>query len=189
MSDSDRRSVDRPTPEQTVYDQYWTHIRHVEDEMWSFTRIWAVVITAIFGILGTELPTAAKIGTAGFGILLSVLGFFVVYTLRVPFFDFLLTAELIARHDFGLQESYRRFQDEPSSDLNKGVDVHDVLIGVYTLTAGVLLATIGFILDRTIAGAIAGGLLMVLLVYVYRSYVIPKFDSSTERIRQELWEG
>lgn len=187
MKKEEGQSPERPTPEQTVYNQYWEHVRHVEDEMWTFTRIWAIIITAIFGIIGSELPIEAKIGTAGFGILLSVLGFFIVYSLRVPFFNFFFTLELIAKEDFHLDEPYRRFSDEPDSNLNKGVDIHDVLIFVYSLTAGILLAMISAIMQKPFVGIMLGIILFLLFMLVYICYIMPKFNNSTEKLRNSIW--
>ena len=188
MNEDDQKRSERPTPKQTIYDQYWAHVRHVEDEMWSFTRIWAIIITGIFGILGSEFPVGAKIGTAGFGILLCVLGFFLVYALRIPFFDFFLTLELIAKHDFDAEEPYRRFSDKPTTTLNKGIDVHDVLIVVYALTAGILLGVVGIIIDRTVLGIVAGTILLSVLLLTYVFYILPKFNSSTEDLRENIWD-
>lgn len=185
MSDPEE-GPNRPEPIQTVYTQYWQHIRHVEDEMWAFTRIWAIVITAIFTIMGADLPTAAKVGAGVFGTILSVLGFFIVYTLRIPFFDFFLTIELIARRDFGLDEGYRRFEDDPDFRLSKGIDIHDILVSIYTLVAGLMVVTIGIILGWTLAGITVGVALMAVLAIIYLRYVVPKFDETVEDMAEEI---
>jgi hypothetical protein len=80
-------------------------------------------VTAIFTVIGADLPADAKLGAAFFGALLSVLGFFVVYVLRVPFFDFFLTTELIATREFGLESRCRRLGDDSDYRINKGVDL------------------------------------------------------------------
>jgi hypothetical protein len=171
---------------QTVYDQYWKHIRHVEDEMWSFTRIWAVVITAIFTVIGADLPTGAKVGAGLFGTILSVLGFLTVYTLRVPFFDFYLTIEMIARRDFDLDAEYRRFEDDPNVRLLKSLDVHDILVSIYTLVAGIMLGTIGIVLGRPTLGVAGGAALVIVLAAVYIKFVVPEFEATIDAMTDEF---
>lgn len=163
-------------PAEIVYDQYWNHVRHVEEEMWAYTRIWALIITAVFTVLGASVPTEAKLGAAFFGVIMSVLGFFIVYALRVPFLDFFLTTELIAKHDFGLPASRRRTDGLADFRIDKGVDIPDVLVAVYAAVAGVLIASGGVLVDRAALGLGAGAVATVSLLVVYRSYIVPKYE-------------
>lgn len=90
---------------QTVYEQYWQHARHVENQLWSFTRIWAVVLTAILTIVGTNLPVPAPSCSDSS----SLMGLFMVSTLRVPFLAFTVKSEAIVVDEFDVDISYTRF--------------------------------------------------------------------------------
>lgn len=175
MTTADDDGVERQSPAYAIYDQYYEHIRHMENEMWAFARIWAIIITGIFTIIGTELPTAAKIGAAFFGALLSMFGFLTVYALRVPFLDYYLTTDLIARNEFRVDVQYRRFSDQPDIRVGKLIEVHELLAAMYIIVTGVMVLSIGTVLGRTIAGMVAGSVLVVLLTAFYIKVIIPEY--------------
>lgn len=127
---------------QAVYDQYWDHARHNEDQMWSYTRIWALILSGIFGALGAvEVSVNTKIGLALFGGLLSTLGFALVYTIRKPFLIYFWTADLIATEEFDIPSEYRRLSSEMGNELGKRVTVSFVLFTAYAIAATSLIAT------------------------------------------------
>ncbi|MFC2002338.1 hypothetical protein ACFLV4_00055 [Chloroflexota bacterium] len=87
-----------------VYEQYWLHARHVESETWLFTSVYAIIMAAIFATVGADISLEIKAPVTLFGAILSFLGFFLVYTLRIPFLKFALMAELIAIKEFKIKD-------------------------------------------------------------------------------------
>lgn len=163
-------------PYEDVYEQYWSHARHVENEMWLYTRIWALILTGIFTIIGTDLPATAKGAAALFGALLSVLGYLIIYSLRVPFLAFALTSEVLAINEFDLQPEYRRFfRSGANFRSEKGVDLPEILLFIYGLVAVALIFAAGRILQYTIVGVAAAASLAVLLLISNFLYIRPRF--------------
>lgn len=130
---------------QVVYNQYWKHARHNEDQLWSFTRAWALILTGIFAALGAPqatVSTRTKIGIAAFGIILSVLGFALVYTIRKPFLIYFRTAHRIARDRFGIPSRYLRVKTEMDHTLGKRVTTSSILFTTYAGVTAILMAFI-----------------------------------------------
>ena len=124
----------------TVYEQYWLHARHVERETWLFTSVYVAIVGAIFAAVGANICSGIKIGVTAFGALLSLLGFFVVYTQRIPFLKFILMAELIAINEFKIKDEYRRFFPKGGKVFpkNKFVDTDDILSMFYSTLTGAM---------------------------------------------------
>ena len=99
-----------------LYQQYWEHARHAENQLWNYTRIWALVLTAIATILGSPLPRNAKIAATCFGILLSVLGLLLVYALRVSYVAFTYKSEVVAINEMGVHPEYTRYIRDWTTD-------------------------------------------------------------------------
>ena len=124
-----------------VYEQYWNHARHCERETWLFTSIYVIIAAAILAAIGSEKITSEmQIFVTAFGVLLSLLGFFVVYTQRIPFIKFAFIAELIAINEFKIKGDYRRFFPEGDGDYPKGkrITTNDVLSMFYSLLTGAM---------------------------------------------------
>lgn len=185
---------------QTVYEQYWQHARHVENQLWSFTRIWAVVLTAILTIVGTNLPVPAQAGAVVFGFLLSLMGLFMVYTLRVPFLAFTIKSEAIVVNEFDVDISYTRFINdwvefdddgevaEVTLGNDKGIDMPDILSFVYALVMGIMIL-IGFNLaGRLYVGLVLGSLTAFAVVAAYRVYAQAIHEARVRELAGELFE-
>lgn len=185
---------------QTVYEQYWQHARHVENQLWSFTRIWAVVLTAILTIVGTNLPVPAQAGAVVFGFLLSLMGLFMVYTLRVPFLAFTIKSEAIVVNEFDVDISYTRFVndwvefDDDGEVVkvilgnDKGIDMPDILSFVYALVMGIMIL-IGFNLaGRLYVGVVLGSLTAFTVITAYRVYAQPIHETRVRELVGELFE-
>ncbi|WP_256297151.1 hypothetical protein [Haloarchaeobius salinus] len=182
-SDDDRDAL------QDVYEQYWWHARHVENQVWSYTRMWALVLTGIFTIVGTDLPDDAKGAAALFGALLSLLGFFVVYSLRVPFLAFALRTEVLAINEFGLDPGYRRFF-ESGLDFrdDKGIDIPEILMLVYgTVASGMLFVATYIWLGFWPALPTAFAVVVVLLL-LYLTRVRPKLTEEKRKAYDQFKE-
>ncbi len=109
-----------------VYEQYWNHARHIENELLSFTSFYAVIVAGSFVFIQ---PGTSKENTFVmlFIMALSIFGFFYNYNLRVPFLKFMLKAELIAINEFMLKKKYRRFfEKEGRLFKDKFVDTYDI---------------------------------------------------------------
>ncbi|WP_178917059.1 hypothetical protein [Natronomonas gomsonensis] len=182
-SPPDLSSDDNRDPLQDVYEQYWWHARHVENQVWSYTRVWALVLTAIFTITGTNLPDDAKATAALFGGLLSLLGFFIVYSLRVPFLAFALKSELIAINEFGLEPGYRRFF-ENGLDFreDKSIDIPEILMLIYGLVSVGLVFISVYIWVGYVAGFSISGILATTLVIAYLKLIRPKFTEEKRKV-------
>jgi hypothetical protein len=174
---------------QDVYEQYWWHARHVENQVWSYTRVWALILTAILTITGTNLPDEAKASAALFGALLSLLGLFVVYSLRVPFLAFALTSEVIAIKEFGIDSGYRRFF---ASGLDfredKGIDLPDILLAVYALVSiGLIFFSLNLLIGYVVAFIVAGSIAM-LIIFVYLKWMQPAFEKEKRKAYSQFEE-
>jgi hypothetical protein len=99
-----------------VYKQYWEHARHAENQLWNYTRIWALILTAIATILGSPIPRNAKIAATSFGMILSFLGLLLVYALRVSYVAFTYKSEVVAVNEMGLHPEYTRYIRDWTSD-------------------------------------------------------------------------
>lgn len=124
-----------------VYEQYWLHARHAEHETWLFTSLYAIIVAAIFAIVGSGLAIEIKISILIFGVILSILGFLIVYTLRIPFLKFALMSELIAINEFKIKAEYRRFFPANGKPFPKGkyLDLHDVLATFYSFLISIMM--------------------------------------------------
>lgn len=168
-----------------VHNQYWEQLRHIEQEMWSVTRIWALILTAIFAFLGTNFPRMARVGAAFFGTVVSILGYFSVYTLRVPFLDYTWKIDLISHNEFDLDSEYRIVNRDVDYRFDHGIDVPDILIGLYTLVAALLVFIIGLLLDETVGGVVLSiGLTLVLLGF-YRRVIERKFAETIGDVTED----
>lgn len=126
---------------QVVYDQYWNHDRHIENEMLSFSKFYAVIVAGLFIALKT--PCDENKYFLIFVFLLSVFGFLFNYNLRIPFIKFILKAELIAIKELKIPTIYRRFFDEHGHLFkDKFIDTYDIFallyISVITLSSFIL---------------------------------------------------
>ncbi|MFC4359325.1 hypothetical protein ACFO0N_15380 [Halobium salinum] len=164
-----------------VYEQYWLHARHVENQMWSDTRIWALVLTGLFTVIGSNLPRTAKASVALFGVVLSVLGFFLVYSLRLPFLAFALSSEAFAINELDLPRKYWRFfRSGSDSEAEKTLDMPHVLLLVYGFVSVLLLVVASGLYGETAVGVGVGGLLGVVLFGLYSRVVSPKFEAEKD---------
>jgi hypothetical protein len=174
---------------QDVYEQYWLHARHVENQVWSYTRMWALVLTGIFTIVGTDLPDDAKAAAALFGAMLSLLGFFVVYSLRVPFLAFALRSEVLAIREFGLDPGYRRFFENGLDFRDeKGVDIPEILMLVYgTVAAGMLFfATYTWL--KFVPALVTSVAVTVVLSALYLTRIRPTFTEEKRKAYDQFEE-
>jgi hypothetical protein len=109
-----------------VYEQYWQHARHVENELLTFTSFYAVIVAGSFIFLNPNSGIESTIVMI-FVMFLSIFGFFFNYNLRIPFIKFILKAELIAIKELGLKDEYRRYFDIKGKLFkDKFIDTYDI---------------------------------------------------------------
>lgn len=129
-----------------VYEQYWQHARHVENELLTFTSFYAIIVAGSFIFLKSNSGIENTIIMI-FVMFLSIFGFFFNYNLRIPFIKFILKAELIAIKELGLKHEYRRYFDSKGRLFeDKFIDTYDIFallfITVTTFSFYVLLTNI-----------------------------------------------
>ncbi len=165
-----------------VYEQYWLHARHVELEMWLFNSFYAVLVGGVAAVLSADIQgitIAIKVIVAVLAFVISLLGFLLTYSLRIPFLKFILLAELIAINELGLKESYRRFFKKGKKNFpgDKRIDIHDILSSLYALFAGLMayVATSLYFNDFLHNWAlILGTAISTTLLYSHFGYIRPK---------------
>lgn len=124
-----------------VYEQYWLHARHCENNIWAFTRYSTFVIAAVFAAQGFEkISLEIKVGVSLFGAALSIVGFFAVYVHRVPFLRFALLSELIAINELKMGDKYRRFfpKNGKAYPQDKVIDIDDELAFFFSSMAAIM---------------------------------------------------
>lgn len=181
----------------TVYEQYWEHARHNENQLWSFTRIWALVLTAILASYGTSyFETEAKLAALVFGILLSLLGLGLVYSIRKPFLIYFWTVDLIASNELRIPPTYRRLDvdiDTPHK-LDKHITVSFVLFVTYALVAAILTVIAFDLIETTWNGVetlyigVLAATLMVLIFYILHVKIKRECIEVCEEIRDNYEE-
>jgi len=150
-----------------VYEQYWLHARHAENETWLFTTVYGIIMAAIFAAVGAEISEGIKATVTLFGVIFSVLGFLLVYVFRVPFLKFALMAELIAIKEFKIKDEYRRFFPKEGKAFPEGkwFDLHDILAMFYALLTGVMTGfSINFFTGHLLGSIIPAVVISIALV-------------------------
>ena len=182
----------------TVYNQYWQHARHVENELHSFVGFYVFVSGGAVA-LSAPAGDAGRIALAGFVGLLSLLGLFFNYNLRVPFIKFVLMGELLAIRELDLKGEYRRFFD-PEGRLvrDKRIDTYDVFAALFMLgtvlsVAGVVFFSIeaagglSFAVEAAMVIGLASAIgLLSLWIYLWTN---AQLDAIRDGIEQEASKG
>lgn len=91
----------------SIYEQHWLHARHVENEKLWFTNIYILIV-------GVLLAYTFESGKAGFWswpilaivLALSLAGFFMCHSLRIPFVYHTKMADIIQIKEWGLPYNY-----------------------------------------------------------------------------------
>jgi membrane protein implicated in regulation of membrane protease activity len=60
---------------------------------------------------------------------------------------------------------------------------------VYAITAAILLSVVGSVLKTPFIGITLGIILFSALMVIYVYYILPKFNSSTKELREEIWDN
>ena len=107
-----------------VYEQYWLHARHQENQRLWFTNIYAVIVAGLLAYIGVfqknlglfPIPysrvwtySPIEIVLVLFLTILSILGYVATHSWNIPFAIFSRLAEEIAVCEWGLPAQYQRF--------------------------------------------------------------------------------
>ncbi len=128
-------------PYKLLYEQYWLHARHVENERLWFTNIYAALVAGVFVILGRldlsshNIELVVRLSFL-FLFALSLIGFFLTFSWTAAFTLFSRLAQNLARTAFGIPEKFDRFHYQISK-----ISAGSLFQVFYAVLAGVLLAT------------------------------------------------
>jgi len=171
----------------TVYEQYWLHARHAENETWLFTRSYIIIMVAIFAVVSAAIPLKIKVGLTAFGAMLSLFGFFVVYTLRIAFIKFALMAELIAINEFQIKDEYRRFFPKGDNIFpnDKWVHLHDILAMFYSTLTGVMIYISINLYKETLLAIIPAVGTFAILATLHLGFIRPKINEISNELKNK----
>ncbi len=127
-----------------IYEQYWQHARHVENELLSFVALYTALVGGALYV-STQIGNGERAGAAAFIGVLSVFGFLFNYNLRIPFVTFTHLAELIAIRELGLKREYWRFF---APQVPK-IDTYDIFAVFFVLSVSASSSAIALFLIET----------------------------------------
>jgi len=117
----------------TIYEQYWSQARHIENERLWLTNIFAVVFAALLGFI-TMGGTSWYIPI--FGLFLSIVGLVAMHDLRIWYIRYSRLAEKIAineldgeRYDVG---KFRKNKGKSSMKIGRFWGLHPVFMYFYS---------------------------------------------------------
>lgn len=116
----------------TIYEQYWLHARHVENERLWFTNIYAVVWA---GSLAFMYEFGIQIQLIVFLFTLSLLGLLMCHALRVPFIQHSRLTEIILREEWKLEKYSTFYARETTQDdeTHESGEAKNKLLGLSTI--------------------------------------------------------
>ena len=171
----------------TLFDQYWTHARHTEQELWTFTTVYSAIVGAIFAFSGTDaISDETRTGIYFFGIVLSLLGIALIYCQYQAFLKFVLTAEAIALIEMKVDSQYLRFIGRESIyPHDKRVLTSDVLVLFYSaISATLLFLAIQNWESRIYYAILYACLTFFVLIAIYFFGIRKKFAEQIEHARR-----
>ena len=119
-----------------VFEQYWLHARHVENERLWMTNVFAIIFAGLLGFMGWKEELIWYI--AAFGLALSLFGLLAVHALRIPFIRYSRMAETIMDVELGLGKFRRFFKQNKKDGLRVNIDkfwsLHRTFVLFYCFT-------------------------------------------------------
>lgn len=83
---------------ETILTQNWTHSRHCEAQMYWFTSIFAAILTAVLVFIGEKNSNSGlSLVLALFGLILSVVGFFIIVALSLGHQNYIMNVVVILK--------------------------------------------------------------------------------------------
>ncbi len=186
----------------TVYNQYWQHARHVENQLHSFVGFYVAIVGGAL-VFSAANGDPERIAAGLFVFLLSILGLLFNYNLRIPFIKFTLLSELIAIRELGLKDEYRRFFDRQGNLVIRKsigsvpIDTYEMFAGLFVLVAAFSAAGIVFfafeavggvaLVIELVAAALLAGVIVVSLGRLYR-WTKEKLEALSSDVEKEVKE-
>lgn len=93
----------------TIYEQYWLHARHQENQRLWYTNIYAIIVGGIAGFTSFRPEWFLPALVVGF----SWLGFFICHGVRIPFLRYSRYTDVILWNHWNLGREYARFLRKP----------------------------------------------------------------------------
>lgn len=93
-----------------IYEQYWFHARHQENQRLWFTNVYAVIVAGSFAYINA-IENDFKVPLLIFLIILSFFGYLMTHTWNIPYVIFSRLAEEIAICEWNLPKKYQRFSE------------------------------------------------------------------------------
>ena len=175
----------------SVYEQYYLHARHVENERLLFTNIFAAIVA---GILAYMSQAGLTWYACSFLILLSVLGLLMSHALRISFIKYSRMAEIVVRREWKLQDYsvfYAKKKAEspyPSGEERaKLIDLSQIFHVFYILVCSlsIVLLIRAFGSERLVWSILTAVISVVMLSLFYRRRLY-KFENEAYRKMGEI---
>lgn len=88
-----------------MYKEHWEHSRHCEKEMFWFTNIYVAVVVAVLAFMRQQADFGQTLVLLLFGLILSVLGFFIMISLTLGYQNYIMNVVTIC-YRWNLLEFY-----------------------------------------------------------------------------------
>lgn len=174
---------------ETVYNQYWSHARHSEKQVLSLTSINSAIIAAIFAAIGGGLPVNMLVSVSIFGFIISMLGFLLVFTLRLSFIRYVCMAEVIAINELGLKDEYRRFYTSTHKRLmpDKPISEPDILSVFYSLIGAIMISfSLNLFFGEGFFNYLIGIITLVVLFLIHWFVCRKKYEKVWSEIKKNI---
>lgn len=180
-----------------IYEQYWQHARHNENQRLSFTQLYSVLVGVVLAFLTSrsELNLSLEISLYVFLLILTILGYFIVYSLNIPSVIFSRLTEQIAVCQWNVPQQYLRWFTESPQRKTKRLHVAEIFIIFYSLMASLFTVMLcNRILDMLLIDyKIRIFVLMPLfictiitLVFLYRHFMKGEVEQVIRNIQKEI---
>lgn len=158
-----------------VYEQYWLHARHQENQRLWFTNVYVVLVAGIFAYFGgiQRIDPFPLI----FLLILSTLGYAMTYSWNVPFTIYSRLAELISIREWHLPEYYQRFTMYNKKKVRAG----RIFIAFYSVMIGLFVTLLFQANFFTGCWTIAVGILVFVALYLVYHLYLEKQITETQR--------
>lgn len=178
--------MERQDNAKTVFEQYWLHARHVENQ-----RLWITnILVILFGALLSFMAQAGVIWyISAFGLLLALFGLLMVHALRVPFLRYSRMAEAIMAAELGMGKYRRFFVAQEKKGIAQVIDklwgVHKFYVGLFTTSVAGWCALLAYSLkaEDSATWAIFWGVAIVLPI-IYRFIFGRRENAVGEELRK-----
>ena len=174
----------------SIYEQHWLHARHVENERLWFTNIYMIIVGAL---LAYTFDKQAQTSSWPWPILLivfilSMVGFLMCHSLRIPFVYHTVTADKIQLEEWGLPYNYITYKPE------KFFSFHEVFSLLYSVMSSLSLGFLTWGLLHNVSefklyiATTVGVVCFCLLYFVFHKYIFKKRENKNrfEIIRLKL---